>query len=225
MLYKTVPMEKLSVDISTLVRQHFPQLAERDLQEEIAKHGMVYQFQAGEVIMGYGSYIKMVPLIVEGSIKVMREDEQEGKEILLYLLQAGETCSMSFTCCMMNKKSAIRTEAVETTTLIGIPIQQVDSWMTRYQSWKNFVMMTYDARMLELVRFIDQITFQGLDQRLELYLRRLQKTTGNQTFSLTQQEIAKDLNVTREAISRLLKRMSELGKVKVGRNQITWLGG
>ena len=131
---------------------------------------------------------------------------------------------MSFTCCMMNKKSEIRTEAVEVTTLIGIPVQLVDSWMSRYQSWKNFVMMTYDAKMLELVRFIDQITFQGLDQRLEQYLQRLQETTGNRTFSLTQHEIARDLNVTREAISRLLKRMSELGKVEVGRNQITWLG-
>lgn len=216
-------MEKQSLDISTLLRQHFPQLSERGLQEEIVAQGTVYQFDAGEVIMGYGSYIKMVPLIVEGSIKVMREDESEGKEILLYFLQPGETCSMSFTCCMMNKKSAIRTEAVETTTLIGIPIQYVDSWMSQYQSWKNFVMSTYDTKMLELVRFIDQITFQGLDKRMEHYLLRLQQTTGNNTFTLTHQEIANDLNVTREAVSRLLKRMSVLGKVEIGRNQITWL--
>ena len=217
-------MEKIALDIPTLLRQHFPQLAEPSLQEEITTHGTVYQFEAGEVIMGYGSYIKMVPLIVEGSIKVMREDAIEGKEILLYFLQGGETCSMSFTCCMMKKKSAIRTEAVENTTLIGIPIQQVDKWMTQYQSWKNFVMLTYDTKMMELVQFIDQITFQGLDKRLELYLQRLHQTKGSDTFTLTQQDIANDLNVTREAISTLLKRMSGLGKVKVGRNQIQLIG-
>lgn len=127
---------------------------------------------------------------------------------------------MSFSCCLMNKKSAIRTEAVETTILIGIPTQLVDNWMTKYQSWKNFVMSTYDSKMLELIRFIDQVTFQSLDKRLEVYLQRLQQTTGNDTFPLTHQEIAKDLNVTREAISRLLKRMASVGKVKLGRNQI-----
>jgi len=213
-------MKKLSLDIAPLLRKHFPQLAEKALQDELIDKGAVYQFEAGEVIMEYGNYIKMVPLIVEGNIKVMREADTEDKEILLYFLKAGETCSMSFSCCMMNKKSAIRTEAVEQTILIGVPIQQVDSWMTQYQSWKNFVMSAYDMRMLELIQFIDQVTFQSLDKRLEIYLQRLQQTTGSDTLQLTHQEIANDLNVTREAISRLLKKLTTLGKVKLGRNQI-----
>jgi CRP/FNR family transcriptional regulator len=173
--------------------------------------------------MDYGSYVRMVPLIIEGCIKVSREDEEFGKELLLYFLNAGDTCSMSFTCCMMDKKSAIRTEAVDKTRLIGIPIKYVDRWMSKYQSWKNFVMMSYDNKMLELVKVIDNITFRGLDARMENYLEAITKSTKSKTVQITHQQIAEDLNVSREAVSRLLKKMEKMDLVKLGRNQITFL--
>jgi len=90
--------------------------------------------------MGIGSYIRLVPLVVKGSIKVVREDDEDGKELLLYYLNKGETCSMSFSCCMMNKQSDIRTTAMEDSTMIAIPIKYVDEWMSKYPSWKRFVM-------------------------------------------------------------------------------------
>ena len=145
--------------ILQLIKNKFPSISDRKLQEEIAEVGKLMQFKEGEVIMNYGSYIKMVPLVLEGSIKVSREDDTDGKEILLYFLNSGDTCSMSFTCCMTDKKAAIRTEAEEDTTIIGIPIQYVDQWMTKYRDWKNFVMKSYDNRMLDLVKVIDNIAF------------------------------------------------------------------
>ena len=111
----------MDTSILQLVRQHFPQLAEKQLQEEIAQIGKIYHFKANETIMDFGQYIKLVPLLIEGSIRVLRENE-EGKEILLYFLEAGESCSMSFTCCMMNKQSIIRTVAEEDSTLIGLSL-------------------------------------------------------------------------------------------------------
>ncbi len=194
-------------EILELVHRHFPQLAERALQDEIAEGGQVFHYQAGEVIMDFESYVKMVPLIVEGSIKVTREDERDGKEMILYFLGPGETCSMSFTCCMMNKKSQIRTQAVEDTTLIGIPIRYMDAWMSRYQSWKNFVMQSYDAKMMELVRVLDSVAFEDMDRRLQKYLRARAKSIGTRELQVTHQEIASDLNSSREAISRLLKKL------------------
>ena len=197
-------MNPQAAEIQRILHHKFPQIAEKKLQEEIASVGQILKFEAGEIIMDYGSYVRMVPLIIEGSIKVSREDEEVDKELLLYFLNAGDTCSMSFTCCMMDKKSAIRTEAIEPTKLIGIPIKYVDSWMTKYQSWKNFVMMSYDSRMLELVKVIDNIAFHGLDRRMEKYLQDLTQSKGNKTIMMTHQEIADDLNVSREAVSRLL---------------------
>ena len=95
--------------------------------------------------------------------------------------------------------------------------------MTKYQSWKNFVMMSYDSRMLELVKVIDNIAFHGLDRRMEKYLQDLTQSKGNKTIMMTHQEIADDLNVSREAVSRLLKKLEHLNVVQLGRNQITLL--
>lgn len=216
-------MNPQAAEIQRILHQKFPQIAEKNLQEEIAAVGKIMTFDAGEIVMDYGSYVRMVPLIIEGSIKVSREDEEVGKELLLYFLNAGDTCSMSFSCCMMDKKSAIRTETLEPTKLIGIPVKYVDMWMTKYQSWKNFVMMSYDNKMLELVKVIDNIAFHGLDKRMEKYLQGLTQSTGNKTIMATHQEIADDLNVSREAVSRLLKKLENIGIVKLGRNQIMLL--
>jgi len=212
-----------TADISELLRSHFPQIAERALVEEIVDAGKLMHFKGGEIILDFGSYIKLVPLVISGSIKVTREDESEGKELLLYFLGPGETCSMSFTCCMMHKQSEIRTEAVEDTSLIGIPITYLDTWMTKYQSWKNFVMQTYDTRMVELVKVLDSVAFGDMDSRLMKYLEARAKSTGSQVIQATHQEIASDLNASREAVSRLLKKLETIGHVELGRNQVNIL--
>lgn len=212
-----------SGDIANILHQYFPQIAERGLQEEITQVGKIMNFRAGEIIMDYDSYVKLVPLIIKGSIRVSKEDDLDGREILLYFLRGGDTCSMSFSCCMMNKRSVIRTEAIEDTTIIGIPIKYVDQWMTKYQSWKNFVMLSYDNRLIELVRVIDSIAFNNMDDRLKSYLQARVESTGSKLIQATHQEIANDLNASREAISRLLKKLENLGIVQLGRNQIELL--
>lgn len=212
----------MNQEILNLVRKQFPQIAERALQEEIATAGKLISFEAGEIIMDFGAYVRMVPLVLEGSIKVAREDE-EGHELFLYYLHPGETCSMSFTCCMMNKKSEIRTEAEEQTLVIGIPTRLADEWMSRYMSWKNFVMTSYDQRMLELVYTLDSIAFKKMDERLLDYLDKKASAVNSQVLSATHQEIAYDLNASREAISRLLKQLEKEGSVKLGRNRIELL--
>jgi CRP/FNR family transcriptional regulator len=121
---------------------------------------------------------------------------------------------------MMNKKSEIRTEAEEDTSLIAIPIRYMDEWMTRYQSWKNFVMTTYDRKIMDLVRVVDSISFKNLDRRMVEYLKKRVAATGNRVISASHQDIATDLNVTREAVSRLLKNLEKEGVVKLGRNQL-----
>lgn len=209
-----------TADIREILRKHFPQLAEKGLQDEIVEAGKVMHFREGEVIMDFGSYVKLVPLIISGSIRVTRQDENEDRQILLYFLEPGETCSMSFTCCMMNKQSEIRTEAVEDTTLIGIPIRYMDTWMTKYQSWKNFVMQTYDTKMIALVKVLDSVAFEGMDARLKKYLENRAQGSPSGVINITHQEIANDLNASREAISRLLKKLENLGEVELGRNQV-----
>ena len=212
-------MQEGSDEILGWVQNHFPQFSEPALQQDIARYGTIREFHRGQVIMDYGSYVKEVPLVVKGSIKVMREGE-DGEEILLYFLNDGETCSMSFSCCMMQKESSIRTLAEEDVLLISIPIKYVDLWMNQYVSWRNFVMLSYDARILELVKTLDSIAFKKLDQRLLRYLKHKAEANHSTTIQATHQEIAYDLNASREAISRLLKQLEAQGSLTLGRNKI-----
>lgn len=208
-----------TAEMMELLRKHYPQLAERGLQEEIVNIGKLLFFKAGETIMDYGSYIKLIPLVIQGSLKVIREGDDE-QEVFLYYLEPGDACTMSFTCCLMNKKSQIRAVAEEDTLIIGIPVRQMDDWMTRYQSWKNFVMLSYDNRLMELVKTIDSIAFQRMDERLMQYLQRKAEVTNSKEINATHQEIAYDLNASREAISRLLKQLEKEDFLKLGRNKI-----
>lgn len=205
--------------IFDLIRKNYPQIAEPGLQQEISHVGQILQFKAGEVIMDFGSYVRLIPLVIEGSVKVVREDEN-GKEIFLYYIRPGEACTMSFTCCMMQKRSEIRTIAEDDTLIIGIPIKYMDDWMSRYQSWKNFIMISYDNRMMELIKTIDIIAFKKMDERLLDYLEKKAVALQSHSIAVTHQEIAYDLNASREAVSRLLKQLERDGRVKLGRNRI-----
>ena len=205
--------------LGEVIRKNFPALSDPNLLAQISEAGRLLSFAAGEVIMNYGSYIKMVPLVIEGSIKVMREGD-DGEELLLYYLNAGEVCSMSFACCMSEKKSGIKTIAEDHTTLIGIPIQYVDQWMHEFPAWRNFVMLSYDNRIKEMVKTIDSIAFNKMDQRLLDYLRKKAKANNSQVISVTHQEIAYDMNASRETVSRLLKQLEASGSLVLGRNKI-----
>lgn len=209
----------MNQEVLDLVRKNYPQLAEKALQEDIAKVGEVYHFKAGKTIMDVGSYVRMMPLLVEGSIKVSREND-DGRELFLYYLHPGEACTMSFTCCMMNKKSEIRTVAEDNVVMIGVPVRYMDEWMSRYQSWKNFVLTSYDKKMLELIQAIDSMAFQHMDERLLEYLEKRAQAQQSKSIEATHQEIAYDLNASREAVSRLLKQLERSGHVKLGRNRI-----
>ncbi len=199
------------------VQAHFPGFVEPGLHQVVADQGRIHLFREGEVILDYGSYVRMLPLILSGTIKVSRLGD-DGSELFLYYLTRGESCTMTFSCCISDKKSQIRAVAEEDTTILALPQQRLDEWMMRYKSWKNFVMQAYDQRMNELVQTIDQITFNQLDTRLADYVRRRAEVRGDRTIQTTHQQIADDLHVSREAVSRLLKTLEHRGVIELGRN-------
>ncbi|MGB3801579.1 MAG: Crp/Fnr family transcriptional regulator [Lewinella sp.] len=204
------------------VHRYFPDFTEPGLQQVIANEGRLHRFSEGTVIMDYGQYVRMLPLIMEGTIKISRQAE-DGSELFLYYLTRGESCAMTFSCCLAAKQSVIRAVAEEDTVILGLPQTKLDEWMMRYKSWKNFVMQAYDQRMNELVRTIDQVAFQQLDERLLDYVSKRAAIRDDRTILSSHQAIADDLHVSREAISRLLKTMENRGMVALGRNRIQLL--
>lgn len=202
-----------------ILRKNFAHFYEKELQEEILKLGKEVVIPIGETLMDIGKTINSMPLVITGSIKIIREDEK-GNELFLYYLEGGNTCAMSLTCCMQSQKSQIRATVEEEVHLILLPVEKMDEWMIKYKSWKNFVMSTYAHRFDELLQTIDLIAFHKMDERLLHYLYEKSNVLRTRTFSVTHQEIALELNSSREVISRLLKQLERLGKIKLGRNKI-----
>lgn len=205
-------------DLHTLLDTKYP-LLENALIEEIEKYGIYKEFPADTVLMKRGQYIKSTMLILSGLVKVYREDE-EGNEFLMYYLQPGEACALSMVCAARHEESPIMAKTVQDTSAIMIPVEIMSNWMQQYKSWYQFVVETYRSRFEELLQTIDGIAFKNMDQRLEAYLVKAVELQGTKIISVSHQEIARELNSSREVISRLLKKMEQMGKVVLNRSSI-----
>ena len=201
---------------------HFKSLFEPDLVRSIEKHAKLVAIKAGDVILDIGQIVRTMPIILSGSVKVSRIDE-EGKELLLYYVNPNESCAMTFTCCMQQYPSEIKAVAEEDVEMLVIPVSLMDEWLVKYPTWKSFVMKTIRFRFHEMLNVIDQIAFKKLDERLVYYLKEKSKVTGSTLINLSHEQIASELATTRVVISRLLKVLENNNKVLLYRNQIKLL--
>lgn len=192
---------------------------EQPLIDEILEVGTLKEVPAGETIMDIGQYIRSIPLLLSGAIKVLREDD-EGDELLLYYLEQGETCSVTMACCMGQTKSEIRAITETETKMIMVPVQKMEEWMGKYKGWRNYVFESYHNRLNELLQTVDSIAFKNLDQRLVDYLQKKVEVTNDNRIRNTHQEIAYDLHTSRVVISRLLKKLEKMKKLVLHRSYI-----
>ena len=199
-----------------LLRQ-FTQL-EQPLLDEILTHSTFRQLVAGDDILRTGQYIRSTMLLLSGLLKVYRED-REGNEFLMYYLEPGDACALTMMCTARNEQSQIMAKAVTEATVVLIPSQLSEQWLAKYKSWHSFVIASYRERFEELLQTLDSIAFKGLDERLLFYLQRYLKVSGPE-IRLSHQQIATELNSSREVISRLLKKLEQTGAISLHRNYI-----
>jgi CRP/FNR family transcriptional regulator len=204
-----------------LLKEKFPHF-EKELVDYLAKEGTVKDFQEGEVIIRYGQFLRSAMLVLDGQIKVYRSDE-DGNEIFLYFLDPGDSCAISMICGGQNQPGYLRAVASEKTTVLSIPVDKMPEMMSRFKSWYTFVLTTYRDRFEELLEVLENVAFKSMDERLEFFLKKLVRETGSKEIRMTHEQIAGDLGSSRVVISRLLKKMEEDGKVKLGRNTLEWL--
>ena len=207
------------MDASQL-KKLFPSL-EEGLYKELVEHGTIKQVKAGETLLKVGQTIRSTMLILDGLVKLYREDDQ-GKEFFIYHLNAGQACSLSMVCAAKHETSEVLAKALTDATVLAIPLEYMDQWMNKYKSWYQFVITSYRSRFEELLKTIDAIAFTGMDERLEYYLKKQVEQLGN-NLRITHQEIANDLNSSREVISRLLKKLEAKGWLTIHRNSIEWI--
>lgn len=195
---------------------------EPGLIEEINARGKYMHLDEGDVAIEIGQTIRVMPILLKGTLKIMRTDD-DGRELLLYYVNSHESCAMTFTCCMEHKPSEIRAVAEEEVEMIVLPVTVMDEWLLKYKSWKNFVMHTINNRFSELLKTIDQIAFQKLDERLVTYLKEKARVSGSTLINLSHEQIAAELATSRVVISRLLKKLEENKKLLLYRHQIKLL--
>lgn len=214
-------MEGISMDKGELeleIKRVFPEFS-KPLIDEIVEGGVLKSVPPGEQIMDVGRHINEVPLLLKGKIKVYRPDER-GNELFLYFLYPGDACALSLVCSASTGKSNVRAETLEECTMLNVPVKYMDSWMREYRSWYYYVLSTYRARLEEVLKTVDNIAFHKMDERLMQYLLKNQRASGSNQLHLTHQDIAYELNSSREVISRLLKKLEQKEWIKLGRNSI-----
>ncbi|EOZ93721.1 transcriptional regulator, Crp/Fnr family [Indibacter alkaliphilus LW1] len=201
------------------LRHKLPNITDPGLLKALSEYGNIHEFKAGKVITEPGQFIKMVPIVLEGSIKILRMDD-DGKELFLYFLEPGETCALSLTCCSASKPSEIKAVAEENTVILGVPIQKHEEWTDQFKQWKDFVSMTYQSRFQEMLVALDAVAFKRMDERLMRYIVTKMKQHKTNELHTTHQEIANELGTSREVISRLLKQLEKKKWIELGRNVI-----
>ncbi|MFI1770977.1 Crp/Fnr family transcriptional regulator [Thalassobellus citreus] len=202
-----------------LLQQKFASALDENLIKEIFEKGIFKNFKKNEIIIDINQPLNFIPLLLNGDIKILREDS-DGNELLIYFLEAGETCTMSLTCCMDTTKSKIRAVAEKDTSLIMIPVEQMQLWFQNNESWRNFILRSYQNRFDEMLEAIDNIAFMKMDERLYKYLSNKAVLNSSKTLLIKHQDIAEDLHTSRVVISRILKQLENENKIKLGRNKI-----
>ncbi|QHS58902.1 Crp/Fnr family transcriptional regulator [Chitinophaga agri] len=202
------------------IRQLFPDLEEA-LYEEMEKHGDIRSFSAGTTMLRKGQVIRSTMLILDGIVKLYQEDDQ-GNEFFIYDIEPGQACAVSMLCAFRQESSQVMAKALTDVVVLTIPLSYMDEWLGKYKSWHYFVIRTWRARYDELLNTINAIAFKNMDERLEFYIEGQVKKLGRH-IKLTHQEIASDLNTSREVVSRLMKKMEKNGWIVIHRNSFEWI--
>ncbi len=192
------------------------------LKDEVSAYGQLKKFPAGSVILQEDSYIKAIPLVLNGSLKVMRTD-QDGHEILLYYITPGESCIMSFLGGIHNETSKIKAVVEEDAEILFIPVEKASEWVKKFPEWSDFIFKLYHKRFEELLTAVNAIAFQKLDERLLQLLKQKSDLYQSKEIKITHQQLADELGTAREAVSRVMKQMENEGLVSMSRNKVTLL--
>jgi CRP/FNR family transcriptional regulator len=207
---------------TTILRKVYEPFFEQGLIREIEEKSMIFSAAAGQALINMGQSIKMVPMVLTGTLKVSRINE-EGQELLLYYVRPGEGCAMTFSCGMMAKPSLVKGTAEEDLSMILVPVNVMDEWMIKYGSWKKFVMSTIVNEFMDVIKSVDEVTFKKMDERLVNYLKEKSRISGSSLVNLTHLQISEEMGTNRVVVSRLLKKLESENRLLLYRNQIKLL--
>ncbi len=195
-----------------------PELSDK-LRKEFTDKGILKQVEAGDIILKENALIKHLPIVISGSLKVMREDNS-GREILLYFIKPGESCIMSLFGGLYHEKSKIKAMAEEASELLLLPTDSIQEWIKIYPEWIEFMLLLYHKRFEEILETVNEIAFQKMDERILKLLIKKADINHVKELNTTHQQLADELGTSREVVSRLLKQLEKENKITLSRNKI-----
>jgi CRP/FNR family transcriptional regulator len=205
-----------------IITKHYQSIFESELLEEIIKIGEIKTYPKDTLLMNFGEYMRHMPLLIDGAIKILRIDKNND-ELFLYFLKRGQSCAMTLSYFVGHHRSEIKAVSETETTMVLLPVDKIEVWISKYKSWRMFVFENYHERYIELLDTIDTIAFSNTSERLLHYLCNKAKVNKSNIIKITHQEIAFDLNTSRVVISRLLKTLEQEGEIKLERNKVCLL--
>lgn len=194
-------------------------ISSQELLDKLYQNGHIKTYREGEIILDENASIRSIPIVMKGLLKVIRTEE-DGREILLYYIKAGESCIMSFLGGMHNEKSIVKAEVEEDSEILFLPVEKVSLFIKEYPEWLDYIFRLYHKRFEELLDIINAIAFKKVDERLLNLLTKKAEIANSNTIVVTHEQLANELGTARVVVSRLLKQLEDSGKVKLGRNKI-----
>ena len=195
--------------------------SEQKLQEEIIQNCQLLTFDKGDIIAKEGQYVKVVPIVISGTIRVFQT--KEDREILLYYVEQSQTCMMTLSACFYDNKSPAQAVAVTKTIVLAIPTKYITQWQRKFASWNDFVIRAFRNRYDELLNNFKSVAFDHTNTRVLEYLKNRTSKQKTNKVEISHQELANELGTTRVVISRILKQFQLENKISLKRGSIQLL--
>jgi len=208
------------MEVLEIIKKTFPPLAtSQSLLQEIAKIGILKSFKKDTVLLKEDSFVKVIPMVVSGLIKIYKEEEN-GNEVLLYYIKPGETCIVSIITAEKNEKANVKGVVEEDVEVILIPKEKLYDLRKKFPGWNLFVFNSFNEKFDEVIDMVKVLTFSNKEKRLYDFLIKKADLNNSNIIHKTHQEIANELGSSREVISRLLKKLEKEGKVSLALKEI-----
>lgn len=193
------------------LQKHLPGFS-REILEVIAHHGTLKEVPAGVEIVREGQYVKAIPIVLEGLVKVFTRTEE--KELLLYYIGPAQSCIMSFSSGLSQAPSRIYAITEEPALLLLLPADRLQQWVKQYPAVNELFYQQYNLRYTEMLDTIQSLLFGRMDHRLYTYLQDQVRLKGTSVLSLRHKQMATDLGTAREVVTRVLKKLEQEGKIR-----------
>jgi len=213
---KNSTLESNLIEMRTTNQRNWCSVALADLLSEKAE---VLSMPKGSIIMSPGDDVNGAFILQKGTVKLFRVLES-GEKHLLYLLSGNCMCALSSLTGLMGGQIPILAEAEDDIEVMVVPRDEANRLFLENEEWRTLILNGVLDSWNESMSMLDQVAFKPLQRRLEKYLAQHASLSDRQVVHKSHAEIAQELNVSREAVSRVLKVMENQDAVHLGHGSI-----